>query len=51
MRLLICFLLTLSLSSCYRFPEMDEYSIVPMTNNPDVTKERASNNSMPNVGF
>lgn len=30
----------IALTGCYRFPEDDEYSIVPATNNPAVTKEK-----------
>lgn len=30
-----------SLCSCYRMPTDDDYSLVPSTNNPTVTRQRA----------
>jgi hypothetical protein len=30
------------LTSCYRFPEEGECSVVPATNNPSITKEKSS---------
>lgn len=40
-----------NLTACYRMPYNDEYSIIPSTNNPDLTREKSSNNFMPNMGF
>lgn len=40
-----------NLAACYRFPDEDEYSVVPATNNPDVTREKSSTGFTPNVGF
>lgn len=37
--------------ACYRMPDEDEYSVVPATNNPDVTREKPSNSFAPNMGF
>ncbi len=51
---LISFLLLggcLNLIACYRMPYEDEYSVVPSVNNPDVTREKPSNNLMPNANF
>jgi hypothetical protein len=42
---------TFTLVACYRMPDEDEYSTVPATNNPDITREKASPGFMPNVGF
>lgn len=37
------------LTSCYRMPTEDDYSTVPVTNNPDVTREKP--NFMPNMKY
>lgn len=42
---------TFNLVACYRFPDEDEYSVVPATNNPDVTREKPSTSFTPNMGF
>lgn len=39
-RLLSILFLLVALTSCYRMPQEDECSLVPMTNNPDVTRAR-----------
>lgn len=38
-----CFMTVLatSLTGCYRMPSEDDYSLVPSTNNPTVTRQRA----------
>ena len=46
--LLICLF---TLTSCYRMPEEDEFSVVPSTNNPDLTREKPSGSFMPGMGF
>lgn len=38
--ILACLLVLVTLTSCYRMPKENEYSLVPMTNNPDVTRDR-----------
>lgn len=38
------------LAGCYRMPTEDDYSIVPVTNNPDITREK-SGNVMPNMKY
>lgn len=40
----------LTTSACYRMPTEEDFSIVPMTNNPDITRESQSSN-IPNVKF
>ena len=37
------------LTSCYRMPAEDEYSLIPTTNNPVVTREKPCN-PFPNMG-
>lgn len=40
-RLLILTLLVTTMSSCiYRMPQEDEFSTVPLTNNPNITKDK-----------
>ena len=38
--LLCCLSLLNCVTSCYRMPAEDECSLVPMTNNPDITRDR-----------
>lgn len=38
-----------SLSSCYRMPTEDDYSLIPMTNNRDFTREK--NQGLPGIGY
>jgi hypothetical protein len=45
------FVFAFNLTACYRFPNEDEYSVVPATNNPAVTREKSEGNFMPNMGF
>ncbi|CUI16330.1 hypothetical protein PNK_0704 [Candidatus Protochlamydia naegleriophila] len=42
--------LLLVLSSCYRMPGENEFSVVPTTNNPSVTCEKASS-MLPGMGM
>lgn len=37
-------------SSCYRMPTEDDYSLIPTTNNPSVTREKG-NPLIPNGDF
>jgi len=48
----ICILLltTISLSSCYRFPEDGECSVVPATNNPSITRNQGAS-ALPGSAF
>lgn len=48
--LLCCTFLLTAVSSCYRMPREDECSLVPMTNNPDVTRDRGPG-LMPGVSY
>lgn len=47
----IYFLLTsaLLLTSCYRMPNDDDYSAVPLTNHPDLTREKSD--IVPQMGY
>ena len=40
----------LCLTSCYRMPTSEDYSLIPLTNNPDFTKEKSSSPA-PGVGY
>ena len=42
--------LLLCLTSCYRMPTDDDFSVIPTTNNPDVTGEKPGNWT-PNVSY
>lgn len=44
----ICALLTLT--GCYRMPTDEDFSVIPTTNNPDITRDRGES-MMPNVGY
>jgi hypothetical protein len=46
--LAICF--STCLTSCYRMPTEDDFSLVPTTNNPAVTCER-NDSPIPSVGY
>jgi hypothetical protein len=46
--ILLLFLASM-LTSCYRMPEEDEYSLIPSTNNPTYTREKAG--AVPGVGY
>lgn len=39
-----------ALTSCYRMPTDDDYSLVPSTNNPDTTRQR-QDSLMPSVSY
>jgi hypothetical protein len=41
----------MSLAACYPMPTEDDYSTVPSLNNPDLTREKPSNNPMPSGSF
>lgn len=47
--LMICMLFSF-FTGCYRMPTDDDYSLIPMTNNPSVTRERG-NQLIPNGDF
>lgn len=38
-----------ALTSCYRMPTDDDYSLIPMTNNRDFTREKSD--GIPGVGY
>lgn len=40
---------TVVLTSCYRMPTDDDYSLIPMTNNRDFTREKSE--GLPGVGY
>lgn len=44
------FCLALSLSGCYRMPDEYDYSTIPVTNNPNITKEKSSG-GMPGMKY
>lgn len=46
---LLC-LISLTCTACYRMPNEDEYSVVPTTNNPSVTREKQTN-PLPGIGY
>lgn len=43
-------LLTIT-TSCYRMPTDEDYSLIPMTNNPDYTKTKSACSPTPGVGY
>lgn len=49
-RLFVTISFCLIFTSCYRMPTDDDYSVVPITNNPAVTCEKKSN-VMPGMGY
>jgi hypothetical protein len=40
----------LILTSCYKMPSDDDYSTIPTTNNPDLTREK-NDSMMPGLGY
>jgi|GEM_PF-1086985 len=40
-----------SLSSCYRMPTDNDYSLVPNVNNPDVTRGKPGSLTAPGMAF
>jgi hypothetical protein len=51
MKKILFLLCALNLVSCYPMPTEEDYSTVPSTNNPDLTREKPSNNMMPGGSF
>lgn len=47
---LLAFSLLNLCQSCYRMPTEDDFSVVPTTNNPDVTCEKPRN-LLPGLGY
>jgi hypothetical protein len=47
---ILLFLALFSLTSCYRMPTADDYSVLPMTNSKDFNTEGTSP-LMPGVGY
>lgn len=39
------------LTGCYRMPAEDEYSVVPTTNNPNVTNQKKVDHVLPDMGY
>jgi len=54
MRTLICFatlaFALTALTGCYRMPTDDDCSLVPVTNNPDITRDRG-NGMAPSMSY
>jgi len=48
---LIALLMLITLTSCYRMPSEDEYTVVPTINNPAVTRERQEANPLSGIGY
>lgn len=49
---ILCFIILGCFTSCYHMPGEDDYSVVPVTNNPDFTKSSKSGApSMPSSKF
>lgn len=49
-RCLLLIALAISTTACYRMPRDDDYSVIPTTNNRDVTHERRDI-FLPNVSY
>jgi hypothetical protein len=51
--LLAASLMVLACTSCYRMPRENDYSVIPMTNNRDLTGEgeKYENNSLPTLNY
>ncbi|MGK5594227.1 MAG: hypothetical protein ACSNEK_02585 [Parachlamydiaceae bacterium] len=49
--LLITLFGCLLLSSCYRMPTEDDYSLIPATNHPDITHDQGGNSLAPNLKY
>jgi hypothetical protein len=49
--LLLIATVALATTACYRMPAEDEYSLVPFTNNPDVTRNKSSGSMMPGASI
>jgi hypothetical protein len=50
MRYFLALFTLLSLTSCYRMPTEQDYSLVPVTNNPNLVKDKGGS-QMPGVGY
>lgn len=50
MRLTLVLLTMVSLSGCYAMPGENDYSVIPATNNPAVTREKPGS-ILPGVGY
>lgn len=48
--ILCCLFLLNAVTSCYKMPTEDDCSLVPMTNNPDITRDRGAG-LMPTVKY
>lgn len=48
--LLCCLFLLATVTACYKMPTEDDFSLVPMTNNRDVTRDRGQG-LMPGVSY
>lgn len=46
--LLVCLI---ALSSCYQMPGEDDYCLIPCTNNPSITKEKANTSMAPGGSY
>jgi hypothetical protein len=46
----LCAILLSIATSCYRMPEEDEVSVIPITNNPSITHERAAS-PIPQISY
>lgn len=49
-KIMALFLIAFSLTGCYTMPGEDDYSLVPTTNNPDITREK-SDSFMPQMSY
>ncbi len=50
-KLLLALMAASCLSSCYKMPDDDYMSVVPMTNNPNVIPQKGGNALTPNVSY
>jgi len=49
-KIAISLLATTLFTACYRMPSEDDYSVVPSTNNPDITNAK-SESCLPNLKY
>lgn len=49
--ILLAFILITAATSCYRMPTEDDYSVIPMTNNPDMQRADTNQTIMPSMGY
>lgn len=45
-----CLFLCVVMTSCYRMPTDEDYTLRPMTNNPEITKDKPAS-PVPGVGY